>query len=236
MTIPRSSPDTADMDASERARAWAMIADKDAEVARVKAKNIELYRKISELATDAYDLTVRAEAAEDRLEALEKLHFEETKRSNAFEAEVDRLRGVAQSHSQRSELDEANNACLELAAKHGFATGHGDTVSDMIREFSGQIRDGGVAQAQRDAVIFERCATIAETFGIGRERASYGGSDIATRIRADAIDYCAVSSTDRCAKCGRETKGEAALVDGAIWCHPCADAAAATSKLRGDGS
>lgn len=30
----------------------------------------------------------------------------------------------------------------------------------------------------------------------------------------------------RCAKCGRETKGEAALVDGEIWCHPCADQAA----------
>jgi hypothetical protein len=33
----------------------------------------------------------------------------------------------------------AQAACLELAAKHGFATGHGDTVADMIREFSAQI-------------------------------------------------------------------------------------------------
>jgi hypothetical protein len=41
--------------------------------------------------------------------------------------------------SQVSELDDASNACLELAAKHGYATGHGDTVSDMIREFSAQI-------------------------------------------------------------------------------------------------
>lgn len=52
-----------------RARAWAMIADKDIEIARVKAKNLELYRKISELATDAYELTVRAEAAEEKLAA-----------------------------------------------------------------------------------------------------------------------------------------------------------------------
>lgn len=55
---------------NERARAWEMIAAKDAEIARIKAKNLELYRKISELATDAYDLTVRAEAAEDQLAAL----------------------------------------------------------------------------------------------------------------------------------------------------------------------
>ena len=47
-----------------------MIADKDAEIARVKAKNLELYKKISELATDAYELTVRAEAAEEEVKRL----------------------------------------------------------------------------------------------------------------------------------------------------------------------
>jgi hypothetical protein len=31
------------------------------------------------------------------------------------------------------------------------------------------------------------------------------------------------SESEKCAKCGCYTKGEAALVDGAIWCHPCAD-------------
>jgi hypothetical protein len=41
----------------------------------------------------------------------------------------------------------------------------------------------------------------------------------------------AVSSThQRCAKCGCETKGEAALVDGKIWCHPCADMVPSTSR------
>jgi predicted short-subunit dehydrogenase-like oxidoreductase (DUF2520 family) len=53
-----------------RRRAWQALADKDIEIARVKAKNLELYKKISELATDAYELTVRAEAAEDKLKAL----------------------------------------------------------------------------------------------------------------------------------------------------------------------
>jgi hypothetical protein len=42
-------------------------------------------------------------------------------------------------HGLLSALDDASNACLELAAKHSFATGHGDTVADMIREFSAQI-------------------------------------------------------------------------------------------------
>lgn len=47
--------------------------------------------------------------------------------------------GEVQSAAQLSELDDASNACLELASKHGYATGHGDTVADMIREFSAQI-------------------------------------------------------------------------------------------------
>jgi hypothetical protein len=44
-----------------------------------------------------------------------------------------------------SELDAASNACLQLAAAHGLATGHGDTVADMIRElFDGLLsRRGG---------------------------------------------------------------------------------------------
>jgi hypothetical protein len=46
-----------------------------------------------------------------------------------------------------SALDDASNACLELASKHGFATGHGDTVADMIREFSAQINSDRPASA-----------------------------------------------------------------------------------------
>lgn len=40
---------------------------------------------------------------------------------------------------RQAELEDANNACIELAAKHGYATGHGDTVGDIIREFNSQI-------------------------------------------------------------------------------------------------
>jgi hypothetical protein len=60
------------------------------------------------------------------------------------------------------------------------------------REISAEQPRSDPAQGKGDALIFERCARIAEVFGVGRERASYGGSDIATRIRADAIDYCAL--------------------------------------------
>ncbi len=43
-----------------------------------------------------------------------------------------------------------------------------------------------------------------------------------------------VSSTHRvCAKCGCETKGEEALVDGKIWCHPCADGVVVSSTQSG---
>lgn len=59
-------------------------------------------------------------------------------------------------HSTISELDAASNACLELAAKHGFATGHGDTVADMIREFSGQI--SRPAQIQLDSATPDELA------------------------------------------------------------------------------
>lgn len=33
---------------------------------------------------------------------------------------------------------------------------------------------------------------------------------------------CLTRASERCAKCGRETKGEAAQVGTEIWCHPCA--------------
>ena len=42
-----------------------------------------------------------------------------------------------------------------------------------------------------------------------------------------------LSSTERrCQKCGIATKGEEALVNGQIWCHPCADAAPADEVMR----
>lgn len=41
-----------------------------------------------------------------------------------------------------------------------------------------------------------------------------------------------VPSADRCARCGCETKGEVAWVNGAEWCHPCADTVAVPSTGR----
>lgn len=60
---------------------------------------------------------------------------------------------LAQSAARISELDDANNACIEFAAKHGYATGHGDTVGDMIREFSAQIPSVAQAAPEPDADI-----------------------------------------------------------------------------------
>lgn len=71
-----------------------------------------------------------------------------------------RLLTVAKTHAQISELDDASNACLELAAKHSLATDHGDTVGDMIREFSGQIRTGSVAQSAGGSGALSRDALI----------------------------------------------------------------------------
>ena len=68
--------------------------------------------------------------------------------------------GGSASTAQISELDDASNACLELAAKHGFATGHGDTVADMIREFSAQIRSPAESAKLRAALLEIEQTTI----------------------------------------------------------------------------
>ena len=72
----------------------------------------------------------------------------------------------------------------------------------QLEQLSGAVAQGsvgcGVDLATAKA-IFERCAKMSEIFGVGRERASYGGSDIAVRIRADAVDFLAallLSSTN----------------------------------------
>jgi hypothetical protein len=47
------------------------------------------------------------------------------------------------------------------------------------------------------------------------------------------IARTSLSSTERrCQKCGIATKGEEALVNGQIWCHPCADADPADEVMR----
>jgi len=42
---------------------------------------------------------------------------------------------------------DADKACQELCGHHGFATGHGDTVADMIREIDAQITEGRMRRA-----------------------------------------------------------------------------------------
>lgn len=36
---------------------------------------------------------------------------------------------------------EAMKAAMEICADHGFATGHGDTLADILREINGQIKE-----------------------------------------------------------------------------------------------
>jgi hypothetical protein len=40
-----------------------------------------------------------------------------------------------------NEYTDAEKALLELCGNHGFATGHGDTLADIIREIDGQISE-----------------------------------------------------------------------------------------------
>lgn len=41
--------------------------------------------------------------------------------------------------SLSARVNEADEACQRLCGAHGFATGHGDSVADMIDEISAQI-------------------------------------------------------------------------------------------------
>lgn len=59
----------------------------------------------------------------------------------------------ASSSAQLSELDAASNACLELCSRHGFATGHGDTVADIIREIDAQIGERLAAKPADEGTI-----------------------------------------------------------------------------------
>lgn len=47
--------------------------------------------------------------------------------------QVDRIEALEKA------LREADTACFMLCTNHGFATGHGDTVADMIGEIDAQI-------------------------------------------------------------------------------------------------
>jgi hypothetical protein len=49
-------------------------------------------------------------------------------------------RAAATLDSLTARVKEADEACQRLCREHGFATGHGDSVADMIDEISAQIR------------------------------------------------------------------------------------------------
>jgi hypothetical protein len=54
-----------------------------------------------------------------------------------------KARELAEGYHNRpepSDMEIAHQALLELCARHGFATGHGDTLADIIREVDGEIR------------------------------------------------------------------------------------------------
>lgn len=89
---------------------------------------------------------------------------------NAINAATARLAAKPVSSSvQLSELDAASNACLELCSRHGFATGHGDTVADIIREIDAQITGRLAAKpAEEGVVLLRRCADIALAIDSGR--------------------------------------------------------------------
>jgi hypothetical protein len=47
------------------------------------------------------------------------------------------------------EKEAADQACQRLCGKHGYGTGHGDTVADMIDEISAQIPTEKLASARK---------------------------------------------------------------------------------------
>lgn len=61
----------------------------------------------------------------------------------------------------RVQLANAHDACLKLCGNHSFATGHGDTVADIIGEIDGQIaRCAGqlASETERASQWFDECA------------------------------------------------------------------------------
>jgi len=70
---------------------------------------------------------------------------------NSYAEENQRLSDEAD--RAKAELDAASRACLELAAAHGLATGHGDTVADMIRE----LFDGLLSRMGGEPVAWRTC-------------------------------------------------------------------------------
>lgn len=82
----------------------------------------------------------------------------------------------ASSAPQLSELDAASNALLELCSRHGFATGHGDTVADIVREVDAQISERLAAKPADEA-------REPDIFGIAVHALTVGAPGIGPSIR-----------------------------------------------------
>ena len=65
-------------------------------------------------------------------------------------------------------VKEADEACQRLCGVHGFATGHGDTVADMIDEIGvqiGALKERALRAEQQRDEAYERAAKEAERTG-----------------------------------------------------------------------
>lgn len=78
-----------------------------------------------------------------------------------------------------SELDAASNACLELCSRHGFATGHGDTVADIVCEIDAQITERLAAKPadedHPDCVTDRECELYDALMGLASHATAYHG-------------------------------------------------------------
>jgi hypothetical protein len=96
------------------------------------------------------------------------------------------------------------------------------TTEDRIAWLEQRLRQTAGEAVQANDRIDQLEAALRDAEHRFRELDYINFADIAR----DALDQ----SSPRCANCGYKTKHEEALVNGEIWCHPCADAALAPEQ------
>lgn len=77
----------------------------------------------------------------------------------------------------RAQIETAEQACLKLCTTHGFATGHGDTVADLIGEIDGQIEMGSGEKLERGEPTLNQEATEAVKYPYDNPRDPYASPD-----------------------------------------------------------
>jgi hypothetical protein len=105
---------------------------------------------------------------------------------------------------------------------------------DVLEDGSVTIDAAGLELTLSEALANMNPVDVAATPSDGAIYAAVSQRDMTPeeRVEMDALFAQAATPTDRCAKCGRETQGEAALVGDQTWCHPCADAAQPSSAAH----